>query len=45
MLTSNIIKNSTTYIDEYTPNKELHKITDILGRETKGSKNQPLLYI
>ena len=45
MLTSNIINYSTTYIDEYTPNKELHKITDILGRETKGSKNQPLFYI
>ena len=24
---------------------QLHKITDILGRETKGSKNEPLFYI
>jgi len=45
MLTSNIINYNTTYIDEYIPNKELHKITDILGRETKGSKNKPLFYI
>ena len=32
-------------IQEHTTNKELHKITDILGRETKVSKNKPLFYI
>ena len=34
----------STLIQEYTTNKELLKITDILGRETKGT-NQPLFYI
>jgi hypothetical protein len=32
-------------IDEHTTNKELLKVIDLLGRETKGSKNQPLFYI
>jgi len=32
-------------IQEYTTNKELLKVTDLLGRETKGKKNQPLFYI
>jgi len=34
----------TTSIEEYTTNKELLKITDLLGRETKQT-NQPLFYI
>jgi hypothetical protein len=36
--------NLTTGIQEHTTNKELLKVTDILGRETKGT-NQPLFYI
>ena len=32
-------------IQEHTTNKELLKITDLLGRETKGKKNEPLLYL
>ena len=36
---------NSTSINEQTINKELLKITDILGRETKGKKNQPLFYI
>ena len=35
---------STTEIQEHTTNKELLKITDLLGRETKET-NQPLFYI
>ena len=35
----------TTAIKEQTTNKELLKITDVLGREKKGNKNEPLLYI
>ena len=35
---------STTAIEEHTTNKELLKITDLLGRETK-QINQPLFYI
>ena len=35
----------TTAIKEYTTKKMLLKITDILGRETKGTKNEPLFYI
>ncbi len=34
-----------TAIKEHTTNKELLKVTDILGRETKGNKNEPLFYI
>ena len=37
--------NGTTAINEYTSNKELINVTDILGRETKGTKNEPLFYI
>ena len=37
--------NSTTSIEEQTTNKELLKVTDLLGRETKGKKNQPLFDI
>ena len=36
--------SGTTDIEEHTTNKELIKITDILGRETKQT-NQPLFYI
>ena len=35
----------TTSIKEYTTKKMLLKITDILGRETKGRTNEPLFYI
>ena len=35
----------TTSIQEHTTNKELLKVTDLLGRETKGKKNEPLFYI
>ena len=35
----------STYVDELTSNKELLKVTDLLGRETKGKKNEPLLYL
>ena len=37
--------NNQSYINEQTTNKELLKVTDLLGRETKGSKNEPLFYI
>jgi len=33
-----------TFIKEHTTNKELLKVTDLLGRETKQT-NQPLFYI
>ncbi len=36
--------NYSTSIQEHTTNKEILKITDILGRETKKT-NQPLLYL
>ena len=36
--------SGTTSIQEQTTNKELLKVTDVLGRETKGT-NQPLFYI
>ena len=32
-------------IEEHNTYKELIKITDVLGRETKGKKNEPLIYI
>ena len=35
----------TSAIQEHTTNKELLKVTDLLGRETKGKKNTPLFYI
>ena len=37
--------NGTTAINEHNSNKELIKVTNILGRETKGTKNEPLFYI
>ena len=39
------VVESATSIQEHSTNKELLKVTDILGRETKGKKNQPLFYI
>ena len=36
--------SGTTNIEEHTTNKELLKVTDLLGRETKET-NQPLFYI
>ena len=36
--------SGTTSIQEHTTNKELLKVTDLLGRETKQT-NQPLFYI
>jgi hypothetical protein len=36
---------STSVIEEHTTNKELLRTIDVLGRETKGKKNQPLFYI
>ena len=36
---------SITSIEEHTTHKELLKITDILGRETKGANNEVLFYI
>ena len=37
--------SGTTSIQEHTTNKELLKVTDLLGRETKGTKNEILFYI
>ena len=34
-----------TSIQEHSTNKELLKVTDLLGRETKGTKNEILFYI
>jgi len=36
---------SITQIQEQTTNKELLKTIDLLGRVTKGTKNEPLFYI
>ena len=37
--------SGATVIQEHTTNKELLKITDLLGRETKATKNEVLFYI
>ena len=37
--------SSPSLIEEQETNKELLKVTDLFGRETKGSKNEPLFYI
>jgi len=42
VFTFNVI--SMVSIEEHTTNKELLKVTDLLGRETKQT-NQPLFYI
>ena len=39
-----VVQNSSTIIEEYITNKELLKIIDLLGRETKQT-NQSLFYI
>ena len=36
--------SNVSFVSEHSTNKELLKVTDLLGRETK-QKNQPLLYI
>ncbi len=36
---------TSTLIQEYNTNKELVKVIDFLGRETKGIKNEPFFYI
>jgi hypothetical protein len=40
-----VLPSNPASVKEYTTNKELLKVTDILGRETKGTKNEPLFYI
>ena len=35
----------TLSVEEHSTNKELIKVIDLLGRETKGKKNEPLFYI
>ena len=37
--------SGTTSIQEHTTNKELLKVTDLLARETKDTKNKVLFYI
>jgi len=39
------VGHPTTSIEEQTTKKEILKVTDLLGRETKGKKNEPLFYI
>jgi hypothetical protein len=36
---------TSTFNIPINPNRKLEKVVDILGRETKGTKNQPLFYI
>jgi hypothetical protein len=40
-----VYNGTTQIVEEYPTTKELLKVTDLLGRETKGTKNQPLFYI
>jgi hypothetical protein len=40
-----LYKATGTILEEYSANKELLKVTDLLGRETKGKTNEPLFYI
>jgi len=50
-MTGNILQTyhysafTSTEIQEHSTNKELLKVTDLLGRETKGTKNEVLFYI
>jgi len=37
--------SNVSFVSEHTTNRELLKITDLLGRETKGTKNEILFYI
>ena len=39
------INTDVNYSHDHTRSKELLKVTDLLGRETKGTKNKPLFYI
>ncbi len=41
----NVINTGTYVFEDHSKNKELIKITDLLGRETKRKKNEPLFYI
>jgi len=41
----NVWVTSQTGIEEYIKSKKLLKVTDLLGRETKGKKKEPLFYI
>ena len=43
IITFNVV--SSVGIEEHSTNKKLLKITDILGREAKGTKNEVLFYI
>ena len=36
---------SPNSVEEHSINKQLLKVTDLLGRETKGKKNEPLIYL
>ncbi|MDG1719610.1 MAG: hypothetical protein P8H17_07360, partial [Flavobacteriales bacterium] len=45
MLVSNVINHSATAVEEHTTNKELLKITYLLGREVNEKRNTPLFYI
>ena len=40
-----IFPSNPSSIQEYTSKAKLLKVTDILGRDTKGKKNKPLFYI
>jgi hypothetical protein len=42
---NNSCSSITSTIQEHDTNKEMLKVTDLLGRETKGKKNEPLLYL
>jgi hypothetical protein len=43
--TNFITSGNATVVKDFTKNKELIKVIDILGRDAKGIKNLPLLYI
>ena len=42
---NNACSSTISKINEHTTNKELLRTIDVLGRETKGTKNEPLFYI
>ena len=41
----NVWVTSQTGTEEYTNNKEHLRVINILGRESKGTRNEPLFYI
>ena len=41
----NGVGDGVNSVEEHSLNKELLKVTDLLGRETKGTKNEVLFYI